>query len=182
MSADKRKVSTDALETLGSIIDEHQKRDAIHIAVEPTIAKEKLYPGQNVGVDGTSKNPVGIVDPFLKNPVMPEERFWLLVYPREITSLRHVWTHPAFEGEPQAVADVTSKQVSEQWLRDYCRDSDAPSYEKLIYAAVENTDSDYLLIEGQDAHGTIPPELWNHIEIVTGKKISNRPEYFTCSC
>jgi len=29
-----RKVSTDALETLGQIIDETQKRDAIHITAE----------------------------------------------------------------------------------------------------------------------------------------------------
>lgn len=98
-NGDKRSVSTDALETLGNIIDFTQKRDAIHIAVEPTCAKVILRPGEHVGVDGSKDNPVGIVDPFLRRPVMAGEYFWLLVYPRQINSLRHVWTHPSFIDE-----------------------------------------------------------------------------------
>lgn len=50
MSADKRTVTTDALETLGSIIGPDEKRDAIHLAVEPAVAAERLYPGQDVGL------------------------------------------------------------------------------------------------------------------------------------
>lgn len=42
MSADKRTMTTDALETLGTIITEHEKRDAIHIAVENVVAGAKL--------------------------------------------------------------------------------------------------------------------------------------------
>ena len=52
MSADKRSVSTDALETLGTIIDESAGRDAIHLAVEPCISDEILYPGQQIGIKG----------------------------------------------------------------------------------------------------------------------------------
>ncbi len=48
MSED-RSVHTDALHTLGSIIGESEKRDAIHLAVEPVVAGERLTPGQNVG-------------------------------------------------------------------------------------------------------------------------------------
>lgn len=95
-----RTVATDALETLGSIIDENQKRDAIHLAVDPVIAVQKLLPGQDVGFVeggvGLCDNPVGIVDPFLRRPVLAGQRFWLVVYPRKITSLRHVWAHPNF--------------------------------------------------------------------------------------
>src|ERR1041385_3217026 len=98
---DKRSVFTDALETLGTIIDENQKRDAIHLAVEPMVAKEYLKPGEHVTADGVScipyrKHSVGIVDPFLEKTVQPGERFWLVLYPRTIKSLRHVWEHPAF--------------------------------------------------------------------------------------
>ena len=42
MSADKRSVTTDALEPLGTIIGEGEKRDAIHLAVEPMTADERL--------------------------------------------------------------------------------------------------------------------------------------------
>ena len=106
--ADKRSVSTDALETLGTApLADTEARDAIHLAVEPVIAGESLAPGQDVyltqGIDGClyamgsgSGKFVGIVDPFLKGPVTKDNRFWLVVYPRQIRSLRHVWEHPDF--------------------------------------------------------------------------------------
>ena len=110
--ADKRSVSTDALETLGTIIGPGEARDAIHLAVEPVVAGERLKPGENVGLgpDGKAYSPetgltfpgcrqvkaLGIVDPFLKAPVKAGEMFWLVVYPRQIRSLRHVWEHPDF--------------------------------------------------------------------------------------
>lgn len=188
MSVDKRSVKTDALETLGSIIDENQKRDAIHIAVEPVVAGGLLHAGDDVGLtDGYAvaghDNPVGIVDPFLKSDVKKGERFWLLVYPRQITSLRHVWTHPAFE---QTEAKKTDPRAdSEAWLRAFVAKSDCPSYEAVIANAIDQNDSwddDYLHFSGSDAHGEIPPEFWAHVEIVTGQTILNRPSYFSCSC
>ncbi len=99
----KHTVSTDALDTLGNLIDETASRDAIHLAVEPIMADHSLFPGIHVGITDEGKasryvSPhVGIVDPFLKEMVRKDERFWLIVYPRQITSLRHVWTHPAFD-------------------------------------------------------------------------------------
>lgn len=178
---DKRSVSTDALATIGNIIDEREKRDAIHLAVEPVTAAVKLYPGQDVGPDGTPSNPVGIVDPFLKAPVQPGQRFWLVIYPREIHSLRHVWTHPAFTDEPEFVPP--SKAASEQWLRAFIETADCPGYEEVIAAAVgDENEGDYLFFQGRDAHGEIPPEFWDHVEIVTGRKITSRPDHFSCSC
>jgi len=109
----KHTPSTDALETLGNIIHPSEKRDAIHLAVDPAFSREYLNPGDHVRI--IAKGQVsrcaigqghGIVDPFLRHPVQPGEYFWLVVYPREITSLRHVWSHPAFEDEPQRVPQV----------------------------------------------------------------------------
>ena len=104
MSVDKRSVHTDALETLGTIIDDKQARDAIHLAVEPVIAGERLRAGEHIYLkdgkaylDYNSGRAVGIVDPFLEETVAEGERFWLVVFPRKITSLRHVWTHPDFD-------------------------------------------------------------------------------------
>ena len=95
MSA-KHTVSTDALKTLGTIIDADAGRDAIHLAVEPVIADDFLRPGEHVGFMENGRvgkwphpnKTVGIVDPFLAKPVQTGQRFWLVVYPRQITSLR----------------------------------------------------------------------------------------------
>ena len=145
---DKRKVSTDALETLGTIIDENEKRDAIHLAVCPVVAKEKLHPGQDVGADGTTKEPVGIVDPFLKQVVLPGQYFWLVIYPRQINSLRHVWSHPAFPDEriesqinltgsvwsnPEFPDEYSVKagsyEESYEWIKQYAESLDRKRYE-----------------------------------------------------
>lgn len=109
---DKRTVTTDALETLGTIIGAGEARDAIHLAVEPVEAGERLCIGEIVGLgldgkayavepDGRAPvgfvvKPLGIVDPFLKGGPKKGERFWLVVMPRQIRSLRHVWEHPDF--------------------------------------------------------------------------------------
>ena len=87
---------------LGKLIEDPvAARDAIHIAIAPVTASEDLTAGQDVGFVncgevGPSPNPIGIVDPFLKTSVGRGERFYLFLYPKSITSLRHVWTHPAF--------------------------------------------------------------------------------------
>lgn len=202
-SADKRSMSTDALETLGTIIGDGEARDAIHLAVEPVVAGQRLLPGQDIGlIDGTAfaaKNcpkALGIVDPFIVGHVEEGERFWLVVYPRQIKSLRHVWEHPDF-APSQDLAPVNAvsvptpvlhdKEVSERWLRDFIANADCPDYETVIAAALNNNSSwskEYLHFDGRDAHGGIPPEFWTHVEIVTGRLIpqENRAEYFSCSC
>lgn len=193
--------STNALETLGTIIDASAGRDAIHLAVEPSIAAHPLRPGDHVGFIeggvGICEKPVGIVDPFLKSPVLKGQWFWLVVYPRQITSLRHVWTHPEFRNAvPSAhpVQNPTSKENSEGWLRRFCTESDCPKYERVMELIEKGTisgeygdsymDEEFLHFNGSDAHGAIPPEFWEHVEVVTGKKIpaDGRPKYFSCSC
>lgn len=189
-------MSTDALETLGTIIDVNAGRDAIHLAVEPVVAAERLHAGQHVGFVeggvGTCDKPLGIVDPFLTTPVHPGERFWLVVYPRQITSLRHVWQHPSF---PDKAVSALAKEDSEEWLRNFIRDSSCPEYEVLIALArgekvqapgygESYIDDNYMHFAGWDAHGDIPREFWDHVENVTGKKIPDdkRARHFSCSC
>lgn len=109
MAADKRSVHTDALATLGHLIGDTEKRDAIHLAVEPVECGARiLHAGEHVKlVDGKAHKclpgkGVGIVDPFLETEVIKGEKFWLVVYPRQITSLRHVWDHPQFPASEDA--------------------------------------------------------------------------------
>lgn len=109
MSADKRTVSTDALETLGMIHFKPEARDAIHLAVEAVEAGCNLGIGQKIGILNGKAYPAntfteenervpfhGIVDPFLPRGVSQGERFWFVMAPRMVASLRHVWEHPDF--------------------------------------------------------------------------------------
>lgn len=107
-----RTPSTDALETLGMTHWKEEKRDAIHLAVDAVVASERMSPGQRIGVikgvaypagsiladgQGTIAVPYhGIVDPFLPEDVNQNDRFWFVMKPREVRSLRHVWEHPDF--------------------------------------------------------------------------------------
>jgi hypothetical protein len=100
---------------LGQLIEDgDRRRDAIHIAVAPVTAAERLAPGQHVGLveegnlelAGPCDCNIGVVDPFLTQGVEPGQRFWLFLYPGTISGLRHVWTHPAFTA---AAAVVRSK-------------------------------------------------------------------------
>jgi hypothetical protein len=81
---EKIKVSTDTL--VGILIGPDKKKDAIHLAVIPCVAKESLDPGEHVtahGVGAPTSTPtaplVGIVDPFLQTGGKKGERFWLVI-------------------------------------------------------------------------------------------------------
>lgn len=76
---------------LGQLAPAEAKRDAIHVAIIPVIAVRVLRPGEVLGS--------GIVDPFLKQPVQPGERFYLCLHPGTVTSVRHDWDHPFFPRE-----------------------------------------------------------------------------------
>ncbi len=190
MSAEKRKVSTDALETLGTIIDSNAGRDAIHLAVEPCIAGEQLWAGQHIGIvkgratkDAPKK--LGIVDPFLTTHVEEGQNFWLIVYPRQITSLRHVWEHPDFPNEIEIAKRVTEKILGnpdKDWIRDFA-DSVGLTYKDLMDAAEEWIKHDEYLNRGEllDGH-SVPDEFWDHYENVVGHEVQKRGSFFTCSC
>lgn len=202
MSAEKRKVSTDALKTLGTII-QGGGRDAIHLAVEPVIAGHTLYPGAHVGISGGKaysnldkahpsfvEKHLGIVDPFLKEPVRPGEMFWLVVYPRQITSLRHVWDHPDFptEEERNIGERVADKLLggSEQWIRDFADKLDM-TYNALMVAADRWHDSEDYTVDNSEAYSGYDdefPVFWEHWSKVTGKQVKtgNDRSFFTCSC
>lgn len=193
---DKRSVSTDALETLGTLdLRETEGRDAIHLAVEPIIAPCALMPGWHVTADGLPATPgkgVGIIDPFVTTPIEKGTKVWLVVYPRQIKSLRHVWTHPAFPDEPAVIHGDDAKKRAESALRSICGRWDGPDYDEFIRIAVGEyvprewgswtIDNERLLSTGSDASGDIPPEVWDYVEIVTGKRCVARPTYFSCSC
>jgi hypothetical protein len=201
---DNRTLATDALDTLGSILSGGEQRDAIHIAVEPVVAAYQLAPGQHVGRIpsmngryGASPNPVGIVDPYLTKPVNAGENFWLLVYPRKITSLRHVWTHPAFDAvEDIPTADVMVEPADEDpdtstylktnsitWIQQYANGLDV-DYEELMGHATAFIEHGSYWSEGGRFEGVqVESEFWKHFEIVTGIEVDEDfGNFFSCSC
>jgi hypothetical protein len=189
----RHSVSTDALDTLGTIIDPFQERDAIHLAVFPVQAGEaKLRPGDHcyIGADGkayyaeSSALGMGLVDPFIEMKRIPEDQwFWLVVYPRQITSLHHVWEHPRFPSTPAAGGN---KKNSEAWLRNFAHEHEDVDFDALVgaverHVSYSSTHDEYLTVADQ-INGDIPEAFWTHMERYLGVQIKERPKYFSCSC
>lgn len=195
MSSEFGSMAGAALETLGTTFSESYGRDAIHLATIAVTSSERLYGGQHVGllpdqtVSAKAPKLIGIVDPFLQMTVVGE-RFWLVLYPRTITSLRHVWTHPEFD-EEKIEDKINKKLQSELWMQDFCRNTDAPPYHDLIAVAARRADNIISDWEGEgeglcfgiECSGEIPPEFWTHIENIIGRPIKGpKAAYFRCAC
>lgn len=194
----KRTVSTDALETLGKIHERVEKRDAIHLAVEPVEAGELLYPGSHITVKNgiaTQTGPgrgIGIVDPFLLTPVSKGQRFWFVMYPGAVHSLRHVWTHPAFPDEPEAAEEVQeTKKTARRTLktsRSYINQHAEAlgfTYDSFMERVDSWISTGDRYIGGHEAEGyVIPDEFWSHWELVTGRTVPERRRgnFISCSC
>lgn len=195
-NGDKRSVSTDALETLGTIIDENQKRDAIHLAVLPVVAGARLKPGQSINTcDGrataaTIGDGLGIVDPFLSKPVMPGQFFWMVIKPRLITSLRHVWTHPTLPDEPVAGTNsstgpvISEKDIAFAEIQNIAEQVDCDVYQLIEGAASYLEYGDYLCEGGRWEGISLPDSFWPAYEKYTGTKVDEDKQYsfFSCSC
>jgi hypothetical protein len=180
---------------LGLLTSEGAARDAIHIAVAPVIAAETLRPGQHIGFvgDGNSlvanlaKTKLGIVDPFLKKPIEKGEGFWMLLYPKSITSLRHVWTHPAFAEETQPLP-IRSSTTSESRIAAIANAIDITVSELMESARDWLEGGEYKTQYGtetwRDEFPRYTDEFWIHFEIVTGEKVpeDKRQSFFSCSC
>jgi hypothetical protein len=169
---------------LGQLIEGHEIRDAIHIAVAPVVAGVRLYPGDHVGIlsDGRASEAadhIGIVDPFLKGRLNEGDSFWLMLYPQTVKSLRHEWTHPAFKPE-----EVPVKAQSEKWLRDFAEEN-IMDFDELVAGAVAGSSvhAGTQIYEFNDPrHAAL---FWHHLEIWTGKAFSydHRERLsWTCAC
>lgn len=198
MSADNRSTHTDALATLGTIITPAEKRDAIHLAAFPVQAAHRLLAGMHIGLkDGKADREalvqLGIVDPFITVEVQPGEWCWLIVYPRQITSLRHVWEHPGFpaSGETDGAAPAApAMNPSEKWIRDFA-DSIPLAFDTLMEGADDWVHSkrkgrygEYLCFGGLLEGESVPDAFWPHYEVVRGTQVEeeHRGSFFTCSC
>ena len=105
---------------IGKIIrDGERRRDAVHMALAPVQAAEDLLLllqdpliKKSIHLVGVTGEPIGIVDPFLRQCVIEGDWFWLFLYPDTITDLRHVWTHPTFTAMNNKVKEEMFDELS----------------------------------------------------------------------
>jgi hypothetical protein len=173
---------------LGRLAEADAKRDAIHMAIAPVVAGERLSPGDEIGfigeAVGRTQKSIGIVDPFLAGPVFKGERFFMLLHPGTITSLRHEWEHPAFavSADKQPVA---ATEDSEAYLRRIAGAGHL-SYEDLLDRIQAYLDDKYFGVTGKSGSFSDYYEdaIWDHYESVTGVRVpaDKRENCFSCSC
>jgi hypothetical protein len=185
---------------LGTIPQGDEGRDAVHIAIVPVQAADPLISGTPARLNHLNKaeacdvsDAIGIVDPFRPHDhflVARGEWFWLCLYPKTITGLRHVWEHPSFplssaEAPPPPPADKTQKETSEIWLREYVtRWSPYDLYENFINRVKVDR---HLHFSGHDCHCWEDvedrDELFYHLSVVLECRVDIA--YFvgySCSC
>lgn len=195
---------------LGQLCDTEDKRDAIHIAVAPVVCVKEVWPGQALALlmpgDNETVKParndketIGIVDPFLKDPVTAGVRFWMCLKPYTITGLRHEWTHPQFSPERPADLHERVRQVtdallgsSEKWLRGFAAKYDLDYSDMIETAKNPNTKTgDNFFTSGAQINGwedTDPEEqdaFWMHLERLTGRTFDHEHREkieWSCSC
>lgn len=190
---------------IGKILGEEEvQRDAVHFAIYPAIAAHKMSPAAHVGLNEKGEASyshegeyIGIVDPFLENAVQRGQRFYLFLYPNTITSLKHSWTHPAFDNVPIPAnsPSKTNKDESIEWLKNYAigevYSSDYYEDRDQAYdAMMSRVDDHELVFMGRDCHGygDVPDaeNLFYHLSVVLGRTVDRAyfedSGYFSCSC
>lgn len=203
MSADKRSVHTDALVTLGTTpIPADSGKDAIHLAVLPVVAARDLMPGDRIGLvrgkaTTTTSKTTGIVDPFIRSYVKEGDLFWMILDPRTITSLRHVWEHPDFPEEEKKTVEEPIieemdpvKKAAHDWIDNFAGDL-GMSFDELMGAADLWVTTDngkwggeytYDNSETYKDHWDKFGEFWEHYQTLTDKTPMSKDSFFTCSC
>ncbi len=190
---------------LGTIPKVTEGRDAVHVAIVPVCAHQTLHRGTPVRINSQNraescavKDAVGVVDPFRSEGLVnPDEWFWLCLYPKTISGLRHVWDHPCFPKADAApdvkLADLPSTSVaaSQQWISDYVEkhcsywenEPDGGYSEFIRYVKDER----WIYYYGSDCHSLSDvndaDELFRHLSVVLGRRIdADYFSAFTCSC
>lgn len=179
---------------LGKLITEPQERDAVHIAVAPVTAGEPLRPGERGGFTGNAytvgkdAETIGIVDPFLVRGVAKGEQFYLFLLPNTITSLRHNWSHPAFQKEDEIAKfeptfmKLRGPTAEQEWVAEFA-DRLNTTYDDLMAAAKNYLETGEYFCQGGDFEGEyISEEFWDNYEAITKEKPGDRGSFLSCSC
>jgi hypothetical protein len=186
-----------AARLVGRTLPEGTESDAIHIPVYPVELAEDLPPGAWVVIeDGKARKPKktdrgwleagqAIIDPFMderywdrksKTPMIKKgSRVFVMFPPGTISSLRHVWTHPALDFE-------------DAWLTGFASQFEM-SAEALIIAARKYLDhGEYCGLPfdtPDDGHdGYYMGMFWEAYRKKTGdaRAEDRKDGFFSCAC
>lgn len=153
------------------------ERDAIHVALAPVVAAERLKPGQHIGfvrpynteLVGISSEPLGIVDPFLEHSVERGQRFYMVLYQNTVTGMRHQWEHPAFP--------PPSAEESERWMQEL-----ADELGKDITELLSEIGDGSVYTGSEERYGIREnDEIRRHYEAITGHAAPS-DIHFRCAC
>jgi hypothetical protein len=175
---------------LGELLKGGEERDAIHIAILPVTAHTYIPAGAQIFIrpDLTailSGKSNAVADPFLKEQIRPGEKFYALLNPYTIESLRHEWVHKDFPNQ-NSPAEI---EKSLEWMKVYADEMGEDSWggkmdvDTLLRGADDwIKDGDYLRW-GFDTD-YIEDEFWKHYEIIRGVVVpdNKREDFFSCSC
>lgn len=171
---------------LGQTPEASDERDAVHVAIVPVLAGERLLPGQRVGLlnPGTvcrQEPHIGIVDPFA-GLVEEGQRVWLLLFPNSIRGMRHHWEHPAFPDDRTIKASE-----AETWLKIYAaRYNEHENPQDAFVNLIRGLRCGYVFFNGSDLHGyqDLPEakEFQKYAEAYLGHRIDLGGFEFSCSC
>lgn len=180
------------LEKIGTILDDTAEKDAVHFAVLPVIsADDYLFAGTRVrfvtgstthvkGVKGDASG-IGVVDPFITDEIKRGDRFFILMNPNTITSLRHEWTHPALAVVP--AEDAVGKAI--EWMQEFAHQHDT-DYDALVMQAHDALISGDNITFGVDLDYDMIKEFWANYALATGRTLPTTDEVklprFGCAC
>lgn len=175
---------------LGQIINGIVERDAVHVAIAPVIAVCDIEPGTHIGFTqddtkhvGPSDNNIGIADPFLTKTIKKFEKFYMVLYPNTVSSLRHEWEHPAFINKNALIRDAAI-----EWMQNFA-DYAGLSYDDVMDAAERfQRSGDYYVQYGSESaedamHHFGVASFWHNYQIITGNNVTDWDgTVFSCSC
>lgn len=187
---------------LGQLITEEVKRDAIHIALTPVRANEKLRPGQHVGLKpgselfvGNFTPYIGIVDPFLTKPVKKDDIFYLCLYQNTVTGMRHHWIHPSFKEEDVSIKPLLTVKsdidIAKEGLASIAQMAGV-SYDKLYSALIDYAKYDQYTYNGDNEDYSNVSiynkmKMWEYFTLISGIENTDTDNGyyampFSCSC
>lgn len=177
-------------------------RDAVHVAIIEVVADHFMPPGEPVGlVDGIDPiqpvvssdmklKRVGIIDPFLPQPVKKGQRCFLWLYPGTVTGMRHHWSHPAFAdgGENSVAAAIVDdeKAAAISWMHEQAKILGC-DFIDLVGDNSDLVSGGYIRThENENARDhwyDIQDEFWEKRKLITGEDVpDDKRGGFTCSC